>query len=599
MPRQTTHFLLRGGLDLVTSPLEIGPGRIWFGVNYEPVEAGYRRILGYERVDGRLKPSEATYHLLGYTPASGGRVAAVGDVITGGSNSATATILAVTDDDYVIGELGMGTIAEDEPLAVGNRSVGTATGTPRARGAETIDLDFAYLVLAQTLRRDEIEALPGSGETRGVWVYKGDLYAVRDNEAGTAGVLSKATPSGWEAITAAVLPAGGRYEFINRNFEGQIDAEMMYGVNGVGKAFVFDGTDLTLITTGQPTDEPTHISAHRNHLLLAYRGGSLVVSGTGLPKNYEAVNGAAEIAVGQEIYGLARVGTGYTMIMGSDRMSVLYGNDSEDFEVADHSDPQTGGVEWTVQTIGAPLYMDNRGVRRFDVTDKFGNFVINTMTSDIQPWINTQRNEKNLTTASMRVRASDQYRIFFESGIGLVVYVGRGVPELAFIDYRVKVRCAVSSEDSDRIERVYFGSDDGWVFEAERGSSFDGREIEAYIRLPLNHQKSPTRKKRYYKADIHLDLQSRVKMGISAIFDDGNTPDQPQVDQALYGGGGLWDEALFDEFYWDSPLNGYGEYDLMGLGRNVSLLLQSKSNIEIPHILNGISLQWAPRGLER
>ena len=323
------------------------------------------------------------------------------------------------------------------------------------------------------------------------------------------------------------------------------------------------------------------------------------MSGTGLPENYDAVEGAAEIAVGQEIYGLARVGTGYTMITGSDRMSVLYGNDSADFEVADHSDPQTGGVEWTVQTIGAPLYMDNRGVRRFDVTDKFGNFVINTMTSDIQPWINLQREEKNLTTASMRVRASDQYRIFFESGIGLIVYVGRGVPELAFIDYRVKVRCAVSSEDSDRIERVYFGSDEGWVFEAERGSSFDGEEIEAYIRLPLNHQRSPTRNKKYRKADIHLDLKSRVKMGVSAIFNDGNTPDQPQVDQDLYGGGGLFDESLWDEFFWDSPLNGYGEYDLMGQGRNVSLLLRSKSAIEIPHILNGISLLWSPRGLER
>ena len=168
----------------------------------------------------------------------------------------------------------------------------------------------------------------------------------------------------------------------------------MYGVNGVGKAFVFDGTTFTEISTAQPTDEPTHIGAHRNHLLLAYRGGSLIVSGTGLPENYDAVEGAAEIAVGQEIYGLARVGTGYTMITGSDRMSVLYGNDSADFEVADHSDPQTGGVEWTVQTIGAPLYMDNRGVRRFDVTDKFGNFVINTMTSDIQPWINTAARRK-------------------------------------------------------------------------------------------------------------------------------------------------------------------------------------------------------------
>ena len=39
--------------------------------NYEPVEAGYRRILGYERVDGQPKPSEAIYHLLGFTLAAG------------------------------------------------------------------------------------------------------------------------------------------------------------------------------------------------------------------------------------------------------------------------------------------------------------------------------------------------------------------------------------------------------------------------------------------------------------------------------------------------------------------------------------------------
>ena len=93
---------------------------------------------------------------------------------------------------------GTGTIDEDEALTVGGASVGSATGTPRSRGADTIDLDFDYQILAQALRREDIAALPGSGPTRGVWVYGGDLYAVRDNAAATAGVLYKATATGWD-----------------------------------------------------------------------------------------------------------------------------------------------------------------------------------------------------------------------------------------------------------------------------------------------------------------------------------------------------------------------------------------------------------------
>ena len=190
---------------------------------------------------------------------------------------------------------------------------------------------------------------------------------------------------------ATTIPPGGRYEFRNRNFFGQAASLEMYGVNGVGKAFHFDGTQFVVISTGQPTDTPTHLNVHRNHLLLSYPGGSLIVSETGNPDGYSALRGAAELAVGQEVYALVHVGAGNTLIVGDDHMEALYGNDSGDFQLADHSDPQTGGVEWTVQNVGAPLYIDNRGVRRFDATDRYGNFTINTMTSDVQPWIDRQR----------------------------------------------------------------------------------------------------------------------------------------------------------------------------------------------------------------
>ena len=596
MARRVDHYLCRGGLDLISGPLTVKPGRLWTSQNYMPSEGGYERIPGYERYDGRPSPSDAEYWILGFDgdPSS---PPAVGATITGGTSGATGVVLAIAGADYVLGEVDEdpNEFEDDESLG----TAGTVNGVTRQLGADTLALDLDYRTLAATQRRNSIAAVPGSGQVRGVWVFKNKLYAVRDNAGASAGVMHVESDMGWTPVTAFTLPAGGRYEFINHNFLGQADTIEMYGVNGVGKAFHYDGATFTEISTAQPTDTPTHIGVHREHLLLAYPGGSLVVSGTGLPDNYTAAEGAAEIAGGQDILGLKQVGSGNTLIVGEDHMSVLYGNDSQDFQLADHSDPQTGGVEWTLQSVGGPLYMDNRGVRRFDATTKYGNFVINTMTSDVQPWINLQREERNVPISSMRVRARDQYRVFFNSGIGLIVYVGRKYPEVSLIDYGVAVRCSVSSEDDDRIERVYFGSDDGWVFEAERGRSFDGNEIEAYCRLPLNNVGMPARWKRFIKADIHLDLDSEVKMGVSALYNDGEHPSQLNIDETIHGGGGLFDEAAWDEFYYDSPLNGYGSYDLTGVGRNCSLLFLSKTDREASHILNGISLHYATMRRER
>ena len=97
--------------------------------------------------------------------------------------------------------------------------------------------------------------------------------------------------------------------------------------------------------------------------MLAYPGGSLVCSETGNPDNYSGLRGAAEKATGQEIYGFVYAAPATTWIVGDDRMQALYGNDEGDFTVVDQSDPETGGVEWTVQNVGMPIYMDNRGVR--------------------------------------------------------------------------------------------------------------------------------------------------------------------------------------------------------------------------------------------
>lgn len=608
MAREFQHFLLKGGLDLETSPLAVEPGRILSSLNYEPVDGGYRRLRGHERFDGRPRPSDAKYWVMTYTLPAGHTKAAKGATIAAAGGK-SAVVLEVTDDAYIVGEL-------DGAWASGNTitgSYGRLSADPAETGAESLDDDEVWRDLAASHRRALIQKVPGSGPVRGVWNFKGALYAVRDNAAATAGVMHRESSGGWVAVAQAVLPAGGRYEFRNINFGGQADTLKMYGVNGVGKAFelAYNPTTqthtFTSIMTGQASEndansldgKPTHIAEHSNHLLLAYRGGSLVVSGTGNPLNYEEGMGAAEIACGQDPLALASgVGEGNTIIGGADRIQVLYGHDKNDFALRDLSDTETGVVEWTMQQVGDPLYMDNRGVRSVRSTDRYGNFVIGTMTRDIQTWIDRQRQDGNPAIHSLRVRASDQYRVFFRSGIGLVMFFGRRRPEAALIDMGKKIECACSAEDEDRIERVWFGSDDGFVYEAERGRSFDGEPITAHIRMPFNNVGTPEQDNRWLKADIHVDLRARSKLHVSALYASGDE-EQPEDDQTIHGGGGLWDEVLYDEFYWDSPFFGRAEFPLEGFGQNVSLLIRSETKLEQSHTLNGVTVHYSKRRLRR
>ena len=96
-----------------------------------------------------------------------------------------------------------------------------------------------------------------------------------------------------------------------------------------------------------------------------------------------------------------------------------------------------------------------------------------------------------------------------------------------------------------------------------------------------------------------MDLESSVKVSLSAIYGDGVQPEQALTEGVVFGGGGVWDEAIWDDFYWDAPLNGYHSFDLVGYGRNVSILMMTRSKVEAPHTFNGLTLHYAMRRAER
>lgn len=93
MTQETKVIPLGGGLDLVSPPLKVAPGRLKTSGNYEPVLDGYRRINGIERFDGHPKPSEASYWVLDFT--AGDSEPLVDHLVIGVTSGATAEMLAV------------------------------------------------------------------------------------------------------------------------------------------------------------------------------------------------------------------------------------------------------------------------------------------------------------------------------------------------------------------------------------------------------------------------------------------------------------------------------------------------------------------------
>lgn len=405
---------------------------------------------------------------------------------------------------------------------------------------------------------------------------------------------------------AITLPAGGRYEFVNHNFYGASELKRMYGVNGVGRAFEWDGAVFTPIRTGMTVDTPTRLACHKKHLFLAFPGGSLQISETGKPLEWEVIEGAAELGMGDEITDLIPANAGVLTILAANSIGNLYGSSRDDFMLEIISD-EAGALPWTADKVGTPIYMDKRGVRTIESTQAFGNFNLGTLTAKVKPLLQDYARSQVEPIAAVRVRNKDQYRLFFDNGVGLTVYLGKGLgkPEILPFNLGKVVRCICSIESATG-EAIYFGSDDGYLYQMDRGYSFDGEPIPYSLRLPFNHQGAPQILKRYYKVVLECEAIPQATISVSADFDYGNPFEQgiaavaaPTQAFTVSGGGGIWDVDSWNEFYWSSTTAGLAEAYLDGVGRNMSLLIAGETMDEPPHLLQGLTLFFTPRGLQR
>lgn len=697
MPTDVKSFPLLGGENLTGSMALMEPGELLFSLNYEPDTEGYpRRVDGFERFDGRQRPSEASYYVLTFT--EGCEAIPVGSTVTGATSGATGKVIAVlvevgdlsggegcypgTDGGRLVLTHVTGTFVDAEVLQVAGSDIATASGTTQMNWSDTDDHYYEWLGLAAESYRGDIQKVPGVGPILGVWAFNDEIYAFRDAAGLTETRMFKASASGWvqqdlgaalafssgtaafaagetvtggtsgatgvvvsvkvdsgdwgtndaagtlylktlsgtfqaETITGATgsataagaqvantLPPGGKYRFDNYNFYGGADGLRMYGVNGVGYAFEWDGSGLSWIKTGATVDTPTHVIGHSNHLFLGYPGGGFQNSSIGNPLEWDAVTGAALFGLGDELTGWVVTQGSTLTVFGENRTSILYGTSEADWELRPHSTKAGAAVD-TIQDINGPKYLGESGFTSMEATAAYGDFLAGTFSEKMQPLIDAFR---QTVINSVKVEQKKQYRAFFEGGAGLTItFTARG-PSFMRFQLGKSVRCIVNTRNASGGEEMYFGSDDGYVYQLDKGTSFDGDPVEAFLRLNFHHYGSPRHKKRFHMVVVEARVPGNITAYLLPDFSFG-TPDLPAsidqhlaaVDQLLSVDtvGGYWGTAIWEQFIWSGAALSEIVAYLDGSATNLGLYLRTVGTYDPPHTFETVHVHYARRGLQR
>lgn len=305
-----------------------------------------------------------------------------------------------------------------------------------------------------------------------------------------------------------------RYEMKTSNFYGSDDMEAVYGVNGAGRAFIFDGTYLSHVWTQLDAnlDKPRHVANHAQHLALGFENGSVVFSVPGEPANFLGIEGASEVAVGDSVTGLMELKGSTLGVFCEQSVRAIVGTVAEDFQ-AQIVAPNTGCIEYTLADCGFPVYADARGISTLEASEKYGDFMGVRLSAKVSPWLLPRLRTSVLgynnsagVACALPIREKNQYRLFFNDGnILTMTFISNpeGGTSIGFTTQKYFVRqdnpplpnpndntdcliavAASSQVDSDGVERVFVShySEDAWftskhVYALDCGDSFDGDHI--------------------------------------------------------------------------------------------------------------------------
>ena len=514
---------------------------------------GASGIMVFINITGTFVDDETlSMPLLAFT--SGSIDINAGDTIVGGTSGKTATVTSVT--------ITGGTI--DAGDAAGYISVKNNSGT--WTGSEAININGI-----------DHATVNGSSEPTNVTVAKAD---------GTQ--------------YAQTLSPGGKYEFSNYNFRGDTSGFTMYGVNTVNKGFSWDGTTFIKISTGVETDTPEHIATHQKHLFFSYSGGSIQHSSIGAPNKWNAITGAAELGIGDDVSGFSSEVNNVMSIFTRNDAYMLYGTSSADWELRKFH-AGAGAIPYTLQKMDQTFFLDDRGISSIFTVQYFGDFQSAVASDKIDPYI---QNKKDNAINSLRVRGKNQYRLYFDDKTGVeMTFINKKNQGLMPFTMDHQIVSLVSAEDSDGFEVLYGGFDDGYIRRLDSGTSFDGATVGSFVRTAYYHYDSPGSKKRFRELNLEINADTSTTVTITPTYDFGGTysPKTSPVSSSysIDVTADAWTDTDISNSSTGVTVVASERVKINGIGMNMGLIIANSSIYDKPITLQGAIVDFTPLGVRR
>lgn len=349
-------------------------------------------------------------------------------------------------------------------------------------------------------------------------------------------------------------------------------------------------------------DAPYLLTAHRDHLYLAYPRGQLQASNTGDPLVY--TDTAAVFGVGAEITGLVSLKGAVLGVFCESKVNLLEGSGPTDWAMSVHAEGIGALTRTAQENAGNALMLCGRGLASLQATQSFGSFEPAIFSRNVKPLLD--QSLQSVTCARM-VRGKYQYRIYLSDKTVLSACITSPNPvvqpsDVAFMASQLDhvVRC-VGQGQVDTDEVMVFGTDDGWVMREDVGTSLDGGVIDAVIRLHPTHFGSPSQRKRFHKITLELDSPDAVEIFFRQVFDhsDGMYPVSPNMRSSTPGDGGQWDASTWDSFYWSLPTVSQVQANVDGVAASMGLLLWTSGDGDRPVVLQGMLTHFSMLGVMR
>lgn len=465
----------------------------------------------------------------------------------------------------------------------------------------------------------------GSGDAIGYFITD----AVTGGPFGTGdtykkgGTVVASTPASGTVQANNSLPADSTanptdYRFRRWNFSSAPNSSRIYGVNGQGPAFEFDGAVFCPIITGigintatwntiNALEKPTHIAAHADQLFLGYRGGALQHSGFQQPLSWTAVQGADTRQTGDDITNLVEDINGTMLIQTRSKNGILYGDVNENFQLRWVAS-SFGAYKNTACRINGATFLTDEGVMFQGQSQDFGNFQSMSESQQVNTLLRNLMRDGEGVIEAVVSRERSIYRLFFDSGRCLsFCIVGNEFRGVGFCDLNFKLTnfwscdsTIATGSDTEPGERIFACNEAGFVIQDDVGGWLDGAPLTGVFQTQFYYgQQNIGMMKRYRRVHIEvLGADAYTGLSIGAEYDDGGafrTPDVIEDITRYLTGGAYQTFTTYDTAYYDTPGKNTIRKELNNQGVAVSLIATFRSYIALPFTIQAARIDYATR----